>query len=68
MTAKERKAFLEKLNITKECCVIALLCMAFFSSCNSRKDAADICGKIATLRMVVEEVKEEVNAQQFNEY
>lgn len=39
-----------------------------FSSCNSRKDAADICGKIATLRMVVEEVKEEVNAQQFNEY
>lgn len=67
MTAKERKEFKEGLAMTKEVCVIALLIMAFISSCNSRKDAAAIIGNVANLRHVVEEVKQDMNQQYLNE-
>lgn len=63
MTEKERKEFKEGLANVKELCVIGLLIMAFFSSCNTRKDAAEVVGNLANLQAVMEEVQEEVANQ-----
>lgn len=68
MNAKERKEFKETLGIVKEICVICLLGAAFFSSCNSRKNTAEIVGNIANLQTVVEEVKEDIKTDQQDYY
>ena len=51
-------ATLEKIRIVKELAVLLLLLVALVTSCESKRAARDLLDDVATLRLVVEEVKQ----------